>query len=454
MAVEARPLLRRVSQRTVFVIVGLFLVSIIVLAHQLGASDYIPTFYQPSPPAEPKPTPESDDDGKPKPHGPWEPPKVDPIIHGVHASDAANAEPLYPLVPFPITPQVAPPANESHAPWLAAVICAPWDASRRMMIRASWMRMYQDVPFDGRFVISNPGPDWMETIRMENRTFGDMIVLDALQEDDFTANTIKTLSFYRWLLEKSPKKYEYVSKMDTDLWLNARGFWDRFLFPRLSGEADSLKATVNKTVFGQLYYSPPHKVVFPHGSMYTVTWDMVQLLADLQDEHHVLAGEDLAVAVLMLKAQEKATVVNFKGSEKFDFDERDTRPDEDTAWAPSTTIPTAAEHALYGDDVIAVHQLKSDELWLKVAACFDEQGIKDMPAEKPAKVEEPEPEPTTEEDKKAQEAKAKEKAGKAMKYNRSRFDAIPEEYWEYEDETWLCNGIWKTEPEVDRNPDV
>ncbi|KAH6976502.1 hypothetical protein BKA56DRAFT_589707 [Ilyonectria sp. MPI-CAGE-AT-0026] len=386
----------------------------------------------------------------PPPPPAWEVPDVDPIIHGVHASDYEKTEHPYSLTPFPDSPLDRSPPKDKNAPWLAAVICTPWDVERRMLIRSSWMRIYKELPFDGRFVLSNPGPQWMETIKLENSTFGDLIVLDALREDDFTANTVKTLGFYHWLLEKSPKQYQFVSKMDTDLWLNARGFWDRFLSPRLTNDTSHPIATVNNTIIGQLYYSPPHKVVFPHGSMYTVTWDMVELLAGLQDTHHVIAGEDMAMAMLMLKGRETATVVNMKGSEKFDFDERDTRPGEDTAWAVGDTIPSAAEHALYGDEVIAVHQLKSDEAWLKVADCFDENGIKEMPEWTPPPPPPPPPPMNEEETRKWQQEADKKK----MKYNKSRFDAIPAEYWEFKDGTWLCNGIWKTQVGVEKNPEI
>jgi hypothetical protein len=441
-----------------------------------GFNHHKPPHHAPPPP----PPPHGDGHDAPAPKV-WEPPKVDPLIHGMHASDYAKTEHPYELQPFPPSPLGSlPPAGatdkDAPVPWLAAVICTPWDVERRMLIRTSWMRLYKDLPFDARFVVSNPGPEWVESIRLENSTFGDMIVLDNLREDDFTANTVKTLGFYRWLVDKSPRRYEFVSKMDTDLWLNARGFWDRYLEPRLSAPDDDegapLRATVEKTIIGQLYYSPPHKIVFPHGSMYTVTWDMVSLLADLQDEHHVVAGEDMAMAVLMLKGHQQATVINMRGSEKFDFDERDTRHDG-SAWAVDTTRPTAAEHALYGPDVIAVHQLKSNEAWLKVAACFDENGIKPMPSWK-APPPAPEPkEPTPPEElpadanddarKKHDDAQKEYDAAKkefeeakkqVMRYSRSRFDAIPGDYWEHIGGTWLCNGIWKTPEGVDRNPEL
>jgi beta-1,3-galactosyltransferase 1 len=68
------------------------------------------------------------------------------------------------------------------------------------MIRPGWMRLFRDLPYDPRFIVSNPGPDWTAMVALENRTFRDMIVLDQIQEDDITANTIKTLEVYRWLI--------------------------------------------------------------------------------------------------------------------------------------------------------------------------------------------------------------------------------------------------------------
>ncbi|KAK1707305.1 LOW QUALITY PROTEIN: hypothetical protein BDP67DRAFT_547566 [Colletotrichum lupini] len=287
--------------------------------------------------------------------------------------------------------------------------------------------IFSDAPFDGRF---NPGPQWMEVVANENRTFGDMIVLDTIAEDDITANTIKTLEFYKWLVNHNVQ-YEFVSKMDTDLWLNARGFWDRFLSPRLSTDSASglMKSTVQKTVIGELYYSKYWDLVFPHGAMYTVTWYMVELLADLQNKHHVVTGEDMAIATLMLKGHEKANFVNFRGSEKFDYDNKDARHDG-TAWARKKTHPDAIQHALVGNDAIAIHQLKDESLWFKVADCFDEQGIRDAPPVYHSGPETQRP--------------------MSMKWDdfwfwmgvSDRFDRIPDFLWTREAGHWICDGIW------------
>ncbi|KAK1675788.1 hypothetical protein BDP55DRAFT_663713 [Colletotrichum godetiae] len=369
-------------------------------------------------------------------HEPFKAPITKPIVHGNPVDGLP--EPSYELKPFPYSPHQADAnstdENELPKPWLAAVISTASDVERRMLIRSTWMKIFSDVPFDGRFVVSNPGPQWMEVVANENRTFGDMIVLDNIAEDDITANTIKTLEFYKWLVDHDVQ-YEFVSKMDTDLWLNARGFWDRFLSPRLTTDSVTglMKSTIQKTVIGELYYSKYWDLVFPHGAMYTVTWDMVNLLAELQNKYRVVTGEDMAIATLMLKGHEKANFVNFRGSEKFDYDDKDARHDG-TAWARRKTHPDAIQHALVGDEAIAVHQLKDESLWFKVADCFDEQGIKDAP---PAYHSGPETQ-------RPMSMKWDDFwfwMGVSDRYD-ARFDRIPDFLWTKEDGHWICDGIW------------
>ena len=371
---------------------------------------------------------------RPPHHAPFEAPSSDLIVHGqpVHLLP----EPLYPLHPFPESPMHTPSAlsqttdEDPQPPWLITVISPAKDAARRMLIRSTWMRLYRDVPFAARFVISNPGPHWTENVRMENRTFGDMIVLDHLQEDDITANTVKTLELYKWLIERG-QRYEFVSKMDTDVFFNARGFWDQYLTPLLSNETGTPMATVERTIIGELYYTANYDLAFPHGAMYTATWDMVELLASLQERYNVVTGEDMAVAMLMLKGREVANMINFKGTEKFDYEDRDARGDG-TAWARTNTHPHATRHAVYGTDAIAVHNLKEEGLFLKVADCFDENGVRE------------------------DEELGPEKSPSfytlwldfvhrlnLSTHWKSRFERIPDFLWSYDNGTWLCDDIWR-----------
>ncbi|AEO70956.1 32735328-df86-41ad-9e67-04135fb3ccb0 [Thermothielavioides terrestris] len=425
---------------------SVFAVALLLIGHShLPSLSYL-TNHPPHPGSPPPPPPPPPPSSTPPPYGPkdppvpgelkiWDPPEMEALVHGVLAGEGIKRKPSYPLNPFPPSPMTTPPPDDGRQrPWLGSVICSAFDIERRMLIRYTWMKLFKDVPMDQRFVISNPGPEWMPVIQQENRTFGDLIVLDHLSEDDFTANTIKTVEYYRWLAEKSPRKYQFVSKMDTDLFLNARAMYDRKLRPRMAprnSSTDELVATVNHTLVGQFYYDSYHKTSFPHGAIYTVTWDIVELLPKLQDEFHVVAGEDLTMAWLLMKARQKVTFVHMNESEKFEFDPKDMRPGERTPWARKDTDLTSSWHALYGEDVIAVHQLKKDEDWLMVAGVFDENGIRPMPPF-------PEEPPADE--------------GEKPGYSRPLYHSIPDNYWEFDhDGTWLCNGVWKLEPGIGRD---
>ncbi|KAG8168919.1 hypothetical protein KVR01_001668 [Diaporthe batatas] len=378
-------------------------------------------------------------------HPPFEPPATNIIVHGDPVDGIP--EPSYSLIPFPDSPRQSstssPDAFDSvlesfvPRPWLAAVICSVGDFARRRLIRSTWMSLYRNIPFDGRFVVANPGSQWTEAVAEENRTYGDMIVLENIAEDDITANTVKTLEFYKWLVSRSPRRYEFVSKMDTDVWLNAHGFWNRFLLPQMGRKAETLgySRKSNRTVIGELYWSETYDLVFPHGAMYTASWDMVELLASLQEQFNVLTGEDMAVAVLLLKSKTLVNFINFRGSEKFDFDEGDTRGDG-TAWARPETHPDATYHALVaGSNPIAVHQLKSEESFLKVAECFDEQGAKSGPGlEESTGISRQLSWSTSWHD-------FWTSIGLSGQYD-SRFDRIPDSLWSQEDGNWICDGIW------------
>jgi len=294
-----------------------------------------------------------------------------------------------------------------------------------MLIRSTWMRLYRNVPYDTMFIIANPEPKWKESIIYENRTFGDIVILDKIPDDDVTAHTIKTFEFYKWLLG-SGRRYEFVTKLDADIWLNARGFYDRFLAPRISKWDGPAKATVKQTVIGELFYDKKSDLVYPHHSMYTLTWDMVELLARLQDKFHLVTGEDMAISLLLLRDKQRPTFVNFRGREKFDFDEDDARGDG-TAWAREHTQVDAIKHAVT-DEAIAIRNLKDSNSWQRVAACFDEKGIRGRP-----------------------EMTVAEKSPSIFMrigdlwhrfWPNTRFRTIPESLFKQDNGIWICDGLW------------
>jgi hypothetical protein len=90
--------------------------------------------------------------------------------------------------------------------WLLATMSYAAAQSRRNIIRTTWQELYPPDPsryeldLRYRFVLANPGEN-SPLIAQENKTYGDIIVLDDLEENREIANTIKTwvIDFERWV---------------------------------------------------------------------------------------------------------------------------------------------------------------------------------------------------------------------------------------------------------------
>lgn len=367
----------------------------------------------------------------PKYHEPFQYEYSEPDIVTNHPKPWLTAK----LEPFPDSPMLKAPTpddkNRRAAPWLVAVISGAYEVEQRRLIRSTWWNTFRDVPFHGRFVVSNPGTKWLDTIRHENQTYGDMIVLDHIPEDYVTANTIKSMELLKWL-RRMGHQYPFVTKTDTDTFVNARVFYDKYLRPRLS--SDGKHAIVNNTVIGQLLYREPHDITYPQGSFYTYSWDMLEMLTELHDERPVVGHEDLSVAVLLIQGHRTANMVNLKGTEQFDFDEPSARGDG-SPWGRMSTYHRAERHAL-GPDAIIVHNLKSLDMYQKVSDCFNEAGILPMPP--PAKFEWRLSMPYY--------YHAFRTAIGVCNWYISRYDFIPQFYFRFDGNDWICDGIWNMGP--------
>lgn len=371
-------------------------------------------------------------------------PQGPPMVHSKLVSEWQKEFPLDgpPLDPFTQSPKEGSPIYEKYdgryLPWLAAVVIAPGDQKRREMIRSSWMELYRDVPFDGRFVIGNPTGELRESIMAENRTHGDIIVLDDLRPNGFFANSIKTLELYKWLVRNN-KHYDFVSKIDSDAFLNARKFWDQYLEPRLPEYRKHQQPTseVMNTVIGSITYSAYSDAAFTQGSFYTCSWDMVETFAKLQDDHNVVIAEDVALSILLHKGKTTSRIVHLGSAESYNYDERDTRGDG-TAWARPETHLHSQDHAVYGAETVLVHKVKDDDKFLRVADCFDSSGVKERP-------------PFTESDR--QTALPFSYRWFDFWYNmgisyiyHSRLDDVPAHYWQLKDGDWWIQDIWNFGP--------
>ena len=150
---------------------------------------------------------------------------------------------------------------------------------------------------------------WAPLIDAEIATYGDILVLeDFIPDDNETANHIKFLALCDHLAreeKKAGRRYEFVSKVDDDNWLNVRPFYDTFIAPRLPGgqkhERDSL------TVIGRpMNWGKPF--TYTSGRMYTISWRVLELLgskyaADPSFDYETIhLAEDMLPEVSLLRA--------------------------------------------------------------------------------------------------------------------------------------------------------
>jgi hypothetical protein len=271
------------------------------------------------------------------------------------------------------------PRDHLQPVWLIATISAAHSLQRRAIIRNTWQSLYRnDTVFATRFVISNPGDLWAPIIAIENATHGDIIILPHLEEDAHTANTVKTVEFLKYLTS-SETKYAFVSKIDDDSYLDARTFFNNYLQPRIAFDAHktvSETPATNRTIIGRTLRR--NTWTYPGGQFYTMTWDIVTLIATLHNKHPINdEHEDVLIGRLLHEAGEEWHHVDLPNEVAFDYQELDMRGDG-TAFAADGADLESWAHGV-GPGAINPHKMKGDEEYLKVAACFDERGVVVVP---------------------------------------------------------------------------
>ena len=100
------------------------------------------------------------------PRAPWPSKFWKPSFDIAHAQSTSPSASSSPLRPPPV--------------WLIVTVSAAKNFARRDIVRATWQSLYKTSGlFDTRFVISNPGEALLPIIEYENRTHGDLIVLNV-----------------------------------------------------------------------------------------------------------------------------------------------------------------------------------------------------------------------------------------------------------------------------------
>lgn len=138
-------------------------------------------------------------------------------------------------------------------------------------------------------------------IDSENATHGDIWALEEFKhEDAFTANHIKCMELFSELVrqqKRSGRRYDFVSKVDDDNWLNIPTFYNTFIAPRLpNGEKynpDALTVIGRPMNWGK-------ELTYTSGRMYTVSWGILEFLAEKYQENPGMDWEAYHLAEDML----------------------------------------------------------------------------------------------------------------------------------------------------------
>lgn len=197
------------------------------------------------------------------------------------------------------------PGSQKVAPqpyWLICTISPAQNPQRRAIIRSTWQSLFRNSSiYTTRFILSNPGPFWDSVIAHENATHGDLIILESLRETREIANTIKPIELFQRLRRDGlwGQRFAWVSKVDDDSFVDPRLFNKRWLVPRMDnvslgtesslssigsffGKETQLRANVNRTIIPRRYMYEEY--MYPDGPFYTMTWDMMELVAKLYEK--------------------------------------------------------------------------------------------------------------------------------------------------------------------------
>lgn len=252
--------------------------------------------------------------------------------------------------------------QERQPTWLLATISAYFSQRRRNIIRATWQTLYASPAFSTRFVIAKPSPLWQPLIKHENDTYGDLIVLESLEESAERANTIKSVEFLKHVVEGGAEtSWKFVSKIDDDSFLSAEQFHREFLLPRM----DQRHADSNGTLIGRRLERSDRNFSTPGGQFYTLSWDLVQLVAETHTKNPISdVPEDVLIGRLLYEAEARFEFVELDDSRAFDVsddlhrlskEKKDLGPMDSAALNP--------------------HKMKDDETYLRVASLFGTDGF-------------------------------------------------------------------------------
>jgi beta-1,3-galactosyltransferase 1 len=207
-------------------------------------------------------------------------------------------------------------------------------------------------------------------IKKENDTFGDILLLDDIEDTNWTANHIKPFEFFKRVTEKAWKgrTYKFVSKVDQDSFIDPVRIWNKYLKGRMRDtgiKEDRLMLSMSHEAFCEC--------PAPQGSFYTLSWDLAKLITRLyngMEDRKDIEQEDCMVGKFPTQAGEQYEFVSMDEEESFDvIGEKGAAIAKD--WSTNHAERGPLEKM---EKVVFLHQMKEEWKWLAVKELFNEDG--------------------------------------------------------------------------------
>ncbi|KAK4697763.1 hypothetical protein P7C71_g343, partial [Lecanoromycetidae sp. Uapishka_2] len=300
-------------------------------------------------------------------------------FHNLYSSTSSSAKEN--TLSTPSAALAAPAATQEHqAPWLIVTSSASHDFQRRLIIRWTWVSLFQQQPplYDHAFGILRPDPALISLLKKENDTFGDILFLDHLEDNEGNAKGPKPFEIFKKVTQegwKGNKKYAFVSKVDSDTYIDPVRVWDLYLKDRVHTshrDGGEHRDGGDQLLMGMPMLTSPWRNV--QGGFKTMSWDLATVLGELYDGWNVSRGpiglEDDAVGRILTEADEPYKILSLVEEETWDI-----YGEEGELYA-ETWIKTPPVQSKLEDVEVAtyLHQMKEERDWLAVKDLFDKDG--------------------------------------------------------------------------------
>jgi hypothetical protein len=235
---------------------------------------------------------------------------------------------------------------------LIGISSASFDLQRRQLVRKHQIRPYNNSLYDitWRFVLLRPRDIDREALRQENNTYGDLIILETLQDSREHSRSQKLYEYFKFV-ETNLSMYKYVAKLDTDCFLNVPNFYKNYF-----------NETVQELDFAviALFIENLGKMVWPMGAFEAISWKVMLLLNRLYETVGFSNwAEDLQLGWYLHDAELNYTKIAFPTEIAYDF-----RFGCNPSWFSDVV-----------DNALRIHELKTQRDYVNVASCFNEHGI-------------------------------------------------------------------------------